>query len=110
MAVQVDRNILRGWTAGVDVRAASSQYLVGDESNQEPPLPGYGVVDLHSAYAIGRRWRVFAVIENLLDKTHYTYGAFANLDGLPPNVSLTNPRTYTPASGRAFYAGVHVEF
>jgi iron complex outermembrane receptor protein len=110
VAVQVERNIVHGWSAGVDVRAASGQYLVGDESNQEPPLSGYAVVDLRSSYAIGTRWRVFAVVENLLDKSYYTYGAFANLEGLPPNISLTNPRTYTPAPGRTFYAGAQVNF
>jgi iron complex outermembrane recepter protein len=110
ITMQAERSFVTGWSAGLDVRAASSQYLVGDESNQEPALPGYGVVDLHGAYAVGKRWRVFAAIENVLDKTYYTYGAFANLDGLPPNVVLTNPRTYTPAPGRTFYAGVQLEF
>ena len=110
IALQAERTNVGGWSAGLDVRAASSQYLVGDESNQEPPLPGYGVVDLHGAYSFARRWRLYAAIENILDKTYYSYGAFANLDGLPPNVTLTNPRTYSPAPGRTFYAGVRVEF
>jgi iron complex outermembrane recepter protein len=109
-AVQAERIFANGWTAGLELRAASSQYLVGDESNQEPPLPGYGLVDLHCGYAFSKRWRVFAAIDNLLDKTYYTYGAFASLDGLPTSVRLTNPRTYTPGPGRTFYAGAHLEF
>ena len=31
------------WSIGADAKLVSSQYLVGDESNQEPKLPAYGV-------------------------------------------------------------------
>jgi hypothetical protein len=29
---------------------------------------------------------------------------------LPPGFHLTNPRTYSPATGRVFYGGVRVKF
>ncbi|MGH6876640.1 MAG: hypothetical protein ACREHV_04590, partial [Rhizomicrobium sp.] len=84
-------------------------YLVGDQSNQEPPLPGYGTFDLRTLWRIARGAELFAQVENVLDAHYYAYGAFTGLDGLPPNLDLTNPRTYSPAPGRVFYAGVRIE-
>jgi hypothetical protein len=42
----------------------------------------------------------------LFGRRYYTYGAFTELDGLPPNFHLTDPRTYSPVIGRVFYGGV----
>ena len=96
------------WSIGADLRLQSSEVVAGDESNQERELPGFLTVNLRSSYAIGSRFTLFGEIQNLLDKRYYTYGAFTELDGLPPNFNLTNPRTYSPAPGRLFYAGLRV--
>jgi len=96
------------WTIGADLRAQSGQYLAGDEANQEPKLPGFTTIDLHSAYQLGPNLALFGEIENLADAKVYTYGAFTELDGLPPNFSLTNPRTYSPAPGRTFFSGLRL--
>ena len=94
------------WNIGAELRAQSGQYLVGDESNQEPKLPGFATVDLHTSYKLGSRLELFGEIDNLFDKRYYTYGAFTGLDGLPDNFDLTNPRTYSPAPGRLFFIGL----
>jgi iron complex outermembrane receptor protein len=57
---------------GADLRVQSGMYLAGDQSNQEPKLPGYTTVDLHSAYNISKNWQLFGEIENLFDKRYYT--------------------------------------
>ena len=97
------------WRVGADLRAQSGQYLAGDESNQEPKLPGFATVDLHTDYKLGDHLEVFAEADNLFDKRYYTYGAFTELDGLPPNFDLTNPRTYSPAPGRTVFIGMRAQ-
>ena len=94
------------WSVGADLRLQSGESHAGDESNQEAKLPGFTTVNLRTAYAIDSHFTLFGEIENLFDKRYYTYGAFAELDGLPPNFNLTNPRTYSPAPGRLLFAGL----
>ncbi|HEX4195975.1 MAG TPA: TonB-dependent receptor [Caulobacteraceae bacterium] len=110
LTLSADVDLTSAWSAGVDVQAQSGQFLVGDESNQEPQLPGFATVALRTVYRIGPRLQLFADVENLFDRRDYTYGAFTDLGGLPPNVRLTNPRTYSPAEGRAFTAGLRLRF
>ena len=105
-----DRTILPAWSVGVDVRLQSGEYLVGDDSNQVPKLPGYATVNLRTAYQIVAQFEVFGEIQNLLDRDYYTYGSFTQLDGLPPNYNLSDPRTFSPAPGRLFFAGVRSAF
>ncbi len=110
ITLQAEYSVTGRWKLGSDLRYTSGQYLAGDESNQQPKLPAYTVVDLHSSYQLSRRFRVFAVVDNLFDRTYYTYGSFTQLDGLPPNVSLTDPRAYSPSPGRTVFGGVHLGF
>ncbi|HEY1838271.1 MAG TPA: TonB-dependent receptor [Rhizomicrobium sp.] len=102
--------VTQAWRVGADLRVQSGMYLAGDQSNQESKLPGYTTVGLHTSYTLARGFELFGEIENLFDRRYYSYGAFTELDGLPPSVSLTNPRTYSPSIGRAFYGGVRVKF
>ncbi len=95
---------------GADLRLQSGQYLAGDESNQELKLPSFATMNLRSAYRLSRRLEFYGEVENLFDRRYYTYGAFTGLDGLPPSLSLTNPRTYSPAPGRNFFVGLRAQF
>jgi iron complex outermembrane receptor protein len=94
------------WSIGADLRVQSGEYLAGDESNQQPQLPGYGKLDVRTSWRFDPRFELFGEIANLLDQRTYTSGAFAQLAGLPPNFDLTDPRTYSPAPGRLLFAGV----
>jgi len=49
---------------------------------------------------------VFAGVENLFDRTYYTYGAFTALNRLPPNFNLADPRTFSPSPPRTWLAGM----
>ncbi len=98
------------WTIGADAKVVGSQFLVGDESNQEPKLPAYGVLNLHTSLQVNQWTTFFVELDNLLNRTYYTYGTFTQLDGLPPNFNLTNPETLSPSPGRVAYAGVKVTF
>jgi iron complex outermembrane receptor protein len=95
------------WRIGADARYTSSQYLSGDASNQEPPLPAYTVVGAHASYRLTSSLQLFATVDNLFDRSYYTYGAFTELSGLPPNLVLTDPRTYSPSPPRSYFAGFH---
>ena len=110
LTLSADYAVTHDWSIGTDLRWQSGQYLVGDQSNQEPELPGYTNVNLHTSYQLNSNLQLFGEVENLIDRRYYTYGTFAQLDGLPPNVNLTNPRTYSPASGRTFFAGLRAQF
>jgi iron complex outermembrane recepter protein len=108
--LNVDYDVTPHWKLGGDLRFVSSQYLVGDESNQEPQMPAYVTLDLRTSYRIVDRVMLFAELDNLAGARYYTYGTFTQLDGLPPNFNLTNPRTFTPAPGRAVFGGIRVSF
>lgn len=109
LTLSVDYAATPAWTVGGDLRYQGSQYFAGDQSNQEPPLAGYATLDLHSSYEIAKGYTLFGEIENVFDKRYGTYGAFTELDGLPPRFTLSNPRTISPASGRLFFAGLRMQ-
>jgi iron complex outermembrane receptor protein len=109
LTLSADFTVTPQWRVGADLRAQSGQYLVGDESNQEAKLPGFATVDLHTDYKLGDHIELFAEADNLFDRRYYTYGAFTELDGLPANSDLTNPRTYSPAPGRTVFIGMRAQ-
>ncbi len=106
LTLSADYAATPAWSVGADLRLQSGEYLVGGESNQEPKLAGFAAVDLRTADALGSHFTLFADVQNLFDRRYYTYGAFTELDGLPPTFNLSNPRTYSPAPGRLFFAGL----
>ncbi|NGY03232.1 TonB-dependent receptor [Solimonas terrae] len=100
----------RRWSVGSELRAVGRQYYAGDASNQQKPLGGYATVDLHGEFAVTKKLRLFADVENLLDRSYYTYATYAELDGLPDRVDLSDPRTLSPSPGRAIYGGLRLSF
>jgi iron complex outermembrane receptor protein len=110
LTLSADYDLTPAWTVGADLRWQSGQFLVGDESNQEPKLPGFATLSLHTSYQVTPRLQLFGEVRNLADARDYTYGAFTGLDGLPPTLTLTNPRTYSPSEPRAFTVGARMMF
>ena len=110
LVVNAEYNVTPQWKLGGDLRFVSSQFLLGDESNQEPKLPAYATIDLHTSYRILNRVMLFGELDNLLNARYYTFGTFSQLDGLPPNFNLSDARTFTPAPGRAVFGGIRVSF
>ncbi|MFI4889334.1 MAG: TonB-dependent receptor [Steroidobacterales bacterium] len=100
-----------GWSAGADVIAVGSRYYSGDESNQDAPLPGYGVANLHVSFHPGADWEVFASVRNLLGARYATYGLYSNAALIStPGVTGQDNRFQSPAPPRAFYAGARLMF
>src|ERR1700728_239599 len=115
----LDYKVLPQWTVGASVRFVSSQYYVGDESNQNAPLPSYQVFGLHSTYQATHWLQVFAHIENLLNDKYSSFATFSDptgigAPGIPPNGMTNGPgvdnRFLSPAYPFAIYGGVRITF
>jgi iron complex outermembrane receptor protein len=93
------------WKFGADLNVVGSQYLVGDESNQNPTVPAYWVVNLHSSYQVSKHVELFGLVKNMFDQHYYLYGTFFDVTSFP-YLNLTDPRTFVPGMPLAAYVGV----
>jgi outer membrane receptor protein involved in Fe transport len=110
----VDYFVSDAFKLGADMLYVSSQYFVGDESNQAAKLPAYAVFNLHGSYQIDNTFQIYGRIENLLDNRYATYGTFFDIAKLPDfangGTAFTDARSVSPARPRAFYAGLKATF
>jgi opacity protein-like surface antigen len=97
--------VTKPWLVGADLNVIGSQWLVGDESNQNPKVPPYWVVNLHSSYKITDNIEVFGLVRNLFDQHYYTYGTFFDVT-TAPYLNTSDPRTFLPGIPFAAYLGV----
>ena len=97
--------VTKPWKIGADLNIIGSQWLVGDKSNQNPKVPPYWVVNLHSSYKITENVEVFGLVRNLFDQHYYVYGTFFDVTSFP-YLDLTDPRTFIPGIPFAAYMGV----
>lgn len=101
---------------GADVIYSSSQYLRGDEANDDAQIPGYAVVNARASYKVTDNMMVYGLVNNVFDTEYETFGTYFDaepLDGIrvgPTGTVLDNPRTLGPAAPRAFYGGVKLKF
>jgi iron complex outermembrane recepter protein len=119
LKVGADYHITPSWTVGGVLTYFSDQYLRGDESNQNPPLPGYAVVSLHTSYTVTENFEVFANIQNALNVHYATFAAFGDptgigAPGIPAGAVTNGPgvdnRFLGPAPPIAVFGGVRVRF
>jgi outer membrane immunogenic protein len=97
--------VTKPWLIGADLNIVGSQWLVGDESNQNPKVPPYWVVNLHSSYKVTDNVEVFGLVRNLFDQHYYTSGTFFDITSFP-YLNTTDPRTFLPGIPFAAYLGV----
>ena len=109
-----DYAITDAFKVGGDALFVSSQYLVGDQSNQAPRLPSYAVFNIHASYQLDKTYQVYGRIDNILDNRYASYGGFFDTGALPNFANggnqFTNPQSLSPARPRAFYAGLKATF
>jgi iron complex outermembrane recepter protein len=114
-------NITELWKFGADLNVVGSQYLIHDDSNQNPQVPPYWVVNLHTSYEVTKNVELFGLVNNLFNQHYYAAGTFAQVNGAagifnsntfgnPGFLNLTDPRTFLPGMPLAAYAGVRVKF
>jgi len=110
----IDYSLTDAFKVGGDALFVSSQYFVGDESNQAPRLSSYAVFNLHASYQIDKTFQVYARADNIFDNRYATYGTFFNTTAVPNfangGAPFTDPRSLSPARPRAFYAGLKATF
>ncbi|HUN50075.1 MAG TPA: TonB-dependent receptor [Candidatus Sulfotelmatobacter sp.] len=115
----VDYRIVPKWTVGGVLTYFSDQYLRGDESNQNAPLPGYAVLSLHSSYEITENFEVFGNVQNALDSRYATFAQFGDptgvgAPGVPAGAVTNGPgvdnRFLAPAAPIAVFGGIRVTF
>ncbi len=93
------------WKFGADLNVIGSQWLVGDEANQNPKLPAYWTVNLHSSYKVSDNVEVFGLVQNLFNQHYAVSGTFFDVNNFP-YLNLTDPRTFVPGMPFAAYLGV----
>jgi iron complex outermembrane receptor protein len=115
----VDYAVAPQWKVGVSLIVVSDQYYFGDESNQNAPMPGYHVVNLHTSYQLGRHVELFGSIDNLFNARYATYGIYSDptgigTPGIPADGVTNGPgvdnRFLSPAAPIAVYGGVRITF
>jgi len=110
-----DYHVTPHWTVGGTFIFNSDQFFRGDESNQNKPLPGYEVVNLHSSYEVTKNFELFADISNLFDTRYATFGEFGDptgvgAPGVPTNGIGVDNRFVSPAAPIAVFGGVRITF
>ena len=97
------------WTIGADLNVIGSQFLIGDQSNQNPQVPAYWVVNLHSSYKVTKNIEVFGLVQNLFNQHYYATGSFFDPQGIAAQ-TFNDPRTFVPGMPLAAYVGVRATF
>jgi len=109
-----DYSVTDAFKVGGDALWVSSQYLVGDASNQAPQLPSYAVFSAHASYQLDKTYQLYGRIDNIFDNRYYTYGGFFDTAQVPNfsngGAPFTNPQSLSPARPRAVYAGLKATF
>jgi outer membrane receptor protein involved in Fe transport len=114
LKASIDYLVTDKFKIGGDALWVSSQYFVGDESNQAPQLPAYAVFNLHASYQLTKAIQFYARVDNVLNNFYATYGTFFDTGALPNfangGAAFTNPDALNPARPRAYYTGMRVTF
>jgi iron complex outermembrane receptor protein len=99
-----------GWTVSLTGLYVSTQFLLNDEQNIQPRIPGYFVLNSRVSYeraVPGGRLGGFIMLNNLLDQRYSTQGIiFANNLTGGGNVE----RFIVPAPGIAIFGGLSYRF
>ena len=114
LKASIDYAVTDAFKVGGDAFFVTSQYFVGDESNQFMKLPSYAVFNLHASYQINKTIQIYARADNIFDNRYATYGTFFETGDVPNfangGAPFTDPRSLSPARPRAFYTGMRVTF
>jgi iron complex outermembrane receptor protein len=112
----VEYAVTDAWKVGADLNVVGSQFLIHDDTNQNPKVPAYAVLNLHTSYQVTPNIEVFGLINNALNQHYYVAGTFFDTSGFtsagsaPNFLALNDPRTFLPGMPFAAYAGVKAKF
>jgi iron complex outermembrane recepter protein len=77
------------WKVGADLNAVRSQYLIHDDANQNPKVPAYAVLNLHTSYQLTPNVELFGLVNNALNQHYYAQGTFFDIGNQPGSLGLT---------------------
>jgi outer membrane receptor protein involved in Fe transport len=102
----------RRLSLGAAAVARGASYLVGDEANLTPPLPGFFVVNLDASYRLTPRLQLFVRVENATDARYFTFGGFSPTSAvfLAQAPGASDPRSYSPSAPIGVLSGVRLTF
>lgn len=109
--------ITDAWKLGGDFNFFGSQYLIHDDSNANPKVPAYWVVNMHTSYQLTKNVEIFGLVQNLFNQHYFSAGTFFNTGGFnnstlggPNLMTFNDPRTFLPGMPLAVYAGIKATF
>ncbi|HEY3916208.1 MAG TPA: TonB-dependent receptor [Stellaceae bacterium] len=114
-----DYHLTEAWIVGATVTYSGAQIYRGDESNQNQPLAGYTLVNLHSSYKFNEHIELFATVDNLFDVRYATFGQYGDptgigTPGIPAGAVTNGPgvdnRFQSPGAPIAAFAGIRAQF
>jgi iron complex outermembrane receptor protein len=112
-----EHHVTDAFTVGADLNIVGSQYLLHDDSNQNPKVPNYWTVNVHTSYQLNEHVQLYGLIQNLFDQHYYSIGTFWNNAGFNSNtfgasnfLALSDPRTFVPGMPFAAYGGIKATF
>ena len=92
---------------GGDVLFNSGQYLRGDESNRLGKIGGYALVNVRGTYHLNDRVKLFATVQNVLDRRYYDFGVLGNASNVLPQ--FPGPLLLSPGAPRSSWFGVSID-
>jgi iron complex outermembrane recepter protein len=114
-----DYSVSHNWSVGGSLVLAGGSFYRGDESNQNPQLPGYHIVNLRTSYRVNAHFELFAKMQNLFDERYSTFGLYSDptgvgAPGVPASADSNDPgvdnRFQSPGMPRAYFGGVRISF
>jgi iron complex outermembrane receptor protein len=109
--------ITDAWKLGADLNVVGSQWLLHDDSNLNPKVPAYWVVNMHTSYQLTKNVEIFGLVQNLFNQHYYSAGTFFSTAGYNnstpggnPLFTFNDPRTFIPGMPLAIYAGLRATF
>ena len=104
-----DYQITEPWLVGADLDVVGEQYMIGDQSNQNPQVPAYWVVNLHTSYKVSKHVQLFGLVQNLFNQHYYASGTYFDTQGISSR-TFNDPRAFVPGMPLAAYAGIRATF
>lgn len=102
-------------TVGLDAQNTGSQFLVGDEGNDNDKLPAYWVAQARVDYALTSNVSLFVRVDNLLNEHYAAFGTYFDEDGVqkvrPQPFGLDpDEQSVTLGAPRAIYFGLRAKY
>jgi outer membrane receptor protein involved in Fe transport len=109
LKIGIHASVGRRVTLGAEALSGGDFHLRGDEGNQVEKVDGYTVLNVRGELAFNDNVRLFLNIDNVLDAEYETFGLFGEADAVLGD-DFDEPTFLSPASPRAAWVGVHVNF